>query len=233
MGQLTLVRHAQASFFGATYDELSPLGRAQARALGDHWASHGVRFDAVYVGPRRRHHQTLALVASAFSERGLAWPEASELAELDEHQGLAVMQRHVGRDRTGEAAMHPADPGEAARESLVRDYFRRYFEVLRQWAGGALEVPEVESWKEFRARSLAALDIMCSGSGTRVAFTSGGLASSAAGWVLGLDDDRIIDLSAVLRNTALTEIQWGSGGRRLVSFNALPHVPDRTASTAV
>ena len=35
MGNLTLVRHGQASFFGADYDQLSAAGISQSRALGD------------------------------------------------------------------------------------------------------------------------------------------------------------------------------------------------------
>jgi broad specificity phosphatase PhoE len=233
MGELVLVRHAQASFFGADYDALSPVGREQARALGRHWALHGVRFDTVYVGPRRRHRETLGLVAEAFAARGLAWPEARELAELDEHDGVAVLKHTLGRPESERAAMEASDPGDGERERVVREFFRRYREVMRQWARGALEVPGVEPWAEFRARSLRALDAMCVGPGSAVAFTSGGLVSSAAGWLLGLDEDRVIELSAVLRNTALSEVRYSGARRTLVSFNALPHLPDPQAATAV
>lgn len=235
MGQLVLVRHAQASFFGASYDELSPLGHQQARALGDHWAEHGVEFDVAYVGPRRRHRQTLEIVAGAYRDRGLPWPEAREVPELDEHQGLTVIKHRLGdADARGEA-MHAGDPGEAQRQQAVRAFFRHYLEIMREWAQGSLVVPGVEPWAEFRARSLRALDLLCSGPAgeQRVAFTSGGTVSSAAGWLLGLDEERVIDLSAVLRNTALTEVRWSARRRGLVSFNALPHLPDPRTATAV
>lgn len=233
MGELVLVRHGQASFFGADYDELSPVGREQARALGRHWATHGVRFDSVYVGPRRRHQHTHDLVAEVFAERGLAWPAPQPLAALDEHDGVAVLKHALGRPDSERDAMETVDPGEAGRERVVREFFRRYRAVMRDWAHGVLEVPGVESWGEFRQRSLRALDAMCVGSGSAVAFTSGGLVSSAAGWLLGLDAERVIELSAVLRNTALSEVRFSGTRRTLVSFNALPHLPDPKASTAV
>jgi hypothetical protein len=66
-----------------------------------------------------------------------------------------------------------------------------------------------------------------------MAFTSGGFVSSAAGWVLGVDDERVIDLSMALRNTSLTEVRWNGRRRRLVSFNTLPHLPDPRAATSV
>jgi broad specificity phosphatase PhoE len=235
MGHLYLVRHAQASFFGASYDDLSPLGREQARTLGAHWAQHAVAFEAVYIGPRRRHRQTCEIVAGVYRDRGLPFPEAREAPELDEHQGLDVIQHRLGRGDAASDAMHPARAPEADRERVVREFFRHYSTVMREWARGDLQVPGVESWEEFRARSLRALDLLCAASqrGRSVAFTSGGLVSSAAGWLLGLDAERVIDLSIVLRNTALTEVSWSARRRSLVSFNALPHLPDPRAVTSV
>ena len=233
MSRVILVRHAQASFFGVRYDDVSPLGERQARALGEHWATHGYRVDKVYVGPRRRHRQTLDLVTAAYRERGLPWPQAVELPDLDEHQGLRVMQQHLGLGSDGEHAMHTLDPGEEHRDAAVRAFFRRYFHVMNQWATGVLEAPGIETWSEFRARSLRALDLMCRGGGTAVAFTSGGLVSSAVGWLLGLDERRVLELSAVLRNTAMTEVQWSGSRRRLVYFNAVPHLPGPGSATAV
>ncbi|MBS0393370.1 MAG: histidine phosphatase family protein [Proteobacteria bacterium] len=233
MGELTLVRHAQASFFGSDYDALSELGREQARALGRHFATHGVAFDAVYVGPRRRHRETHELVAEALAAAGRPWPAARELPELDEHDGVAVLKHALGRPESERAAMEARDPGDGAREQVIREFFRRYREVMRDWAAGTLEVPGVEPWAEFRARSLRALDALCRTPGRVVAFTSGGLVSSAAGWLLGLDEERVIELSAVLRNTALSEVRYSGNRRSLVSFNALPHLPDPRAVTAV
>jgi broad specificity phosphatase PhoE len=235
MGHLYLVRHAQASFFGASYDDLSALGRAQARALGEHWAQHAVDFEAVYVGPRRRHRQTCDIVASVYRERALPFPEATALPELDEHQGLAVIKHRLGRDDAAGEALQPAETPDGERELALRGFLRHYNEAMREWARGRVHVPGVETWDEFRARSLRALDLLCAGTGRgrRVAFTSGGLVSSAAGWLLGLDSERIIDLSIVLRNTALTEISWSARRRSLVSFNSLPHLPDPRAATSV
>jgi len=233
MGLLTLVRHGQASFFGADYDQLSEAGHAQARALGTHWARHRVAFDAIYVGPRRRHRQTFEGVAAAYAEAGLALPAPIEIPELDEHQGLEVV-RHVLRERgaIGDEAA-PRDPGAAERERLVRAFFRHYLEIMGEWSRGTVVVPGVESWAEFRARSLRALDRMCTDAGNVAAFTSGGLVSSATGWILGLDEDRVIDLSAAVKNTALTEVRHSDRRRSLVTFNALPHLPDPRAVTAV
>jgi broad specificity phosphatase PhoE len=234
MGQLVLVRHAQASFFGASYDELSPLGREQASALGDHWARHSVAFERVYVGPRRRHRQTYDLVAAAYRERGLPWPAATDLPDLDEHHGIAVIKHRLGRQDLDNDALHPGEIGDGEREHAVRQFFRQFVEIMRDWARGAIVVDGVESWADFRARALRALDALCAEPQARVcAFTSGGFVCAATGWLLGLDDDRVVDLSLVLRNTALTEVSYSARRRSLVSFNALPHLSDPRFATAV
>lgn len=230
MGLLTLVRHGQASFFGANYDELSPAGHAQARALGEHWVRHGVAFDAVYVGPRRRHRQTLDSVAAVYAAHGRALPAAREVGELDEHDGLTVIRHALG---AGGPRAPAQDPGEAGRELLLREFMRHYHQIMRDWARGTLVVPDVEPWPDFRARTLRALDLMCAAPGDAVAFTSGGFVSSAAGWLLGLDEDRVIELSAVLKNTALTEVRHSGRRRGLTSFNTLPHLPDARAATTI
>ena len=39
MSRIVLVRHGQASFWAAEYDQLSPLGIEQSRLLGEHWGA--------------------------------------------------------------------------------------------------------------------------------------------------------------------------------------------------
>ena len=63
---LLLVRHGQASYGAADYDQLSERGWEQSRRLG-HWlARGGHRFTTVVVGGMRRHRQTAEAVAEGF-----------------------------------------------------------------------------------------------------------------------------------------------------------------------
>ena len=63
MGNLYLVRHGQASFGAADYDNLSELGHRQSVRLGEYFAHKGLQFEAVMVGTLRRHAQTWAGIA--------------------------------------------------------------------------------------------------------------------------------------------------------------------------
>ena len=59
MSELHLVRHAQASFGSANYDQLSDLGHQQSRLLGDYFQRRNMTFDRLIVGDMHRHHQTM------------------------------------------------------------------------------------------------------------------------------------------------------------------------------
>jgi broad specificity phosphatase PhoE len=59
MSELYLVRHAQASFGAANYDQLSDLGHQQSRWLGEHLGKRGASFDTLVVGDMVRHHETM------------------------------------------------------------------------------------------------------------------------------------------------------------------------------
>jgi broad specificity phosphatase PhoE len=232
MGHLTLVRHGQASFFGVDYDNLSEAGVRQGRTLGEHWARHGIRFDVAYVGPRRRHRQTLDAVVEGYGDR-LPWAQVVDVPELDEHEGLKVMRHALTANGSIPGEPPAREPDEAERKRLLKMFHLQYLDVMRDWATGALVVPDVEGWPAFRARTLRGLDVMCQGDDRRVAFTSGGFVSSATGWLLGLDEDRVIELSAVVNNTSLTEVRHWGPRRTLVTFNTVPHIPDGQAITAI
>ena len=58
---------AQVQHFADEYDELSPLGREQARRLGEFWVRRRIDFGEVYCGPRARQRQTADVVGSVFT----------------------------------------------------------------------------------------------------------------------------------------------------------------------
>ncbi|MEO0471225.1 MAG: phosphoglycerate mutase family protein, partial [Bacteroidota bacterium] len=56
---LYLIRHGQASFMKANYDELSALGWQQARKLGAWAKDQGVQYDRCLHGTLARQRDTL------------------------------------------------------------------------------------------------------------------------------------------------------------------------------
>jgi broad specificity phosphatase PhoE len=232
---ILLLRHAQASFFGASYDALSELGRRQARALGAHWASVDLSFDRVFVGPLRRHEETYAELRSGYSDRGGELPPAVRLESLDEHHGVQVVAYALGRDTAHAGSMYPSAEDEPVeQERLRRAYFAKFREILLEWSRGHLQVPDTEPFEAFRARAGHVLDELSrAGAGRTLAISSGGLAAMVVGDLLGLTDERVIDLNLLLRNCATTEFLVSASRRNLLSFNALAGEVTRVGETFV
>ena len=230
MSVLLLVRHGQASFLSDEYDRLSPLGERQSRLLANDWADRGLVFDHVYVGPRRRHQQTHDAVASVYRERRLPWPDPVALPALDEYQAIQLMKRSLPSLTQQDPAIREwvaafQQGGGAAK----REFDRVFGKVARMWVRGELDVPDIESWPEFRARVEAGIEKMTRvvGNGkTIAAFTSAGAIAAAAGFALGLGNEKTLELSWVVSNAAYTEFLFSDGRFSLSRFNAIPHITD-------
>ena len=231
MSRLILIRHAQASFSPdpekafEDYDRLSRLGYLQAEALGEELVAAGVVFDRVYTGPAARQRQTAEAVGAVYARQRRAWPELRTEEGLAEHQGAAVVRMALAeadyeheRARLGDGATRPDD--------ATRAYFTVFQRVTRSWARGELREPHgAESWQSFRARVQAGVRRIMTESGrgaTVAAFTSGGPIGSTVAHVLGLDDERAIELAWAVDNTTLTELLFTEERVSLKSFNAQP-----------
>ena len=228
MSRLILVRHAQASFGSADYDQLSAVGEEQARRLGAHWATQAKVFDQVFVGPRRRHQRTAELVGAALALGGLPWPDVVSLPELDEYAGLEVFRASLpqlvknGFDPATLAAGLHHPPAASSTELL-----KMFQGIMASWVRGELSVPGVETWKEFRSRARRGLEKMLEGAarGRQIAvFTSTGPVAAALDLAFNLDDDRMLEASWQLRNTAVSEFVFSTPRFSLNIFNALPHL---------
>lgn len=230
MSTLILVRHGQASFGAADYDNLSPLGHEQGRSLGRWWASRGFCPQAVYVGPRRRHRQTMEATAAELQAAGLPWPDPIELPGLDEYDAdalltLALPQVLARHPRLGdELRRFQAGGPDAARG------FQRVLEVVgRAWARAEVQAEGLPTWASFRAAVEGACQQMMAEadrSATIAAFTSGGPVAAATGMALELGHVQTLELSWQVYNAALARLMFASGGDRLTlnAFNATDHL---------
>jgi broad specificity phosphatase PhoE len=218
MSVLVLMRHGQASFGADTYDALSDLGHAQARAAGDWLRERGVRPTRLWQGPRRRHAQT---AQGLLGDGGLA-VEAVTTPGLDEfgdgEDVLAAAEQWFGRAMTG------------ANAPPRREQLRCYDEATARWAEGRLEIPGRSSFVDFRRQVRDWLDSVVgaedAGTGRHeLAVTSAGVVSAAVCEVLQLPDAQWHALLRVIHNASFTEIVFSAERRSLRSFNAVGHLP--------
>ncbi|GHF36727.1 broad specificity phosphatase PhoE [Deinococcus metalli] len=223
MSELLLVRHGQATPFEADTDRLSPLGEAQARAVGDALRADGVRPTHVLHGALVRQRRTADLAAA------LEWPAPALDARLSEYDGdglvnvlaplLAARDPVVARLAATFRAAAPAERNRA---------FQTYLEaVAAGWQAGTLTHPDVEDWATFRARVRAALDDLLrlpSGS-TVLAFTSGGVIGLTVALALDAPDTTALALNWRVKNGSVTRLTFGRGRVSLDSFNEVHHLP--------
>src|ERR1043166_4094234 len=180
MGQVYLVRHGQASFGAADYDQLSPLGVEQAHVLGRWFGQCGYRFTRVITGSLKRHKQTADACLGAMPD-ALRLAEISADRQFDEYDHDDVLTRHRATDPV---AAHDEGKSNAAMEQMFRA-------AMDRWMSGAHDSEYRESWTHFRNRCVAGLQKLVDESGASqslLVFTSGGPIAAICQQVLGLSD---------------------------------------------
>lgn len=211
MGVILLLRHGQASWGAADYDQLSTRGEAQSVQLGRSLVDRGVEPTTLVTGRMTRHQQTARAAADA-----AGW--STELvtdAGWDEFDHVQVLQVH-------------GPPDGSVPEQLSRQEFQRWFAAAtRRWTAGNHDGEYDETFGDFSARVQAALRRTAEtlGAGeTAVVFTSGGPVSWVAASLLGGDAQLWMRLNPVTVNAAVTKVVVGARGTTLVSFNDHGHL---------
>lgn len=215
MPRLLLIRHGQASFGAADYDQLSPLGLNQCRVLGQYLQARGWNFGRVYRGALRRQKQSLEAIAQGLP----TLPDALVRPALNEYDANAIVLAAAGAQ--GLQGLPQGDTPAARRE-----HFRVLRQGLTQWMSGQLAAPGLLPWADFHAGVLSVLQEVCVGDdGTDVlVVSSGGPISTAAAHALQAPPQSVVALNLQIRNSSVTEFSFNSTRAQLLSFNGLPHL---------
>ncbi len=213
MGLLYLVRHGQASFGAADYDNLSELGRRQAQRLGEYFRENSQSFDVVFTGTLRRHGQTWAGIADGLQAKTSV--PLLERSGLNEYDPAAIIKAI-----RPEPLAHPKTPED------IRNHFRLLRDGLSAWMQGKSAPQGMASYPEFLAGVTNTLDEIRDqyfGKNVLIA-SSGGPISSAVGHILGASHEGTIDLNLRIRNSSVSEIVFTPRRHSLMTYNTLPHL---------
>lgn len=207
---LHLIRHAQASFGAADYDNLSALGHRQSQALGAALKAQGVVPDAVFIGAQRRHRQTWDGMEKALGT-GLEPVVLPGWNEFD--FGGLLEARYATRDDK------PADLN-----SDRKTHFRILRDTVLEWQRDEIENPP-ESFDDFsnRVREARAV-IVASGAKTPIAVSSGGAIGRTVADVMDAPAEQMILLQLQVKNCAVARFVSAKGQTRLNGFNETPHI---------
>jgi broad specificity phosphatase PhoE len=219
MSAIYLLRHGQASFGASDYDQLSPLGLAQARLLGTALSGCSLKEPVLVSGSMQRHRHTLQECVAALS--------AAEPFAVDEgwnefdHQ--AVMQAAFPEYKDT-AALRAA----MATHSHPKAAFQRLFETaMQRWASGAHDKDYVETWAQFHQRVAQALSTLIQqlpSDRDAVVSTSGGVIAAAVQQLLQVPAAVGISLNWTLVNAGYTRLLTGRRGPRLCCLNVHTHL---------
>lgn len=212
MGLILLVRHGQASWGAADYDQLSPLGAKQGEVLGSSLAKAGVRPARLVAGSMKRHRQTADAAAG-----GAGWDLDLVVDEgWDEFDHVQLMEVH--------SACGETLPAQAGRRELDA-----WFDAaVARWVTGEHDGDYPESFADFTARVEGALRRTADRVGpgeTVVVFTSGGPISWSVASLVAGATKTWQRLNPVLVNASVSKVTVGSRGTSAVSFNEHTHLP--------
>ncbi|MBB3169462.1 histidine phosphatase family protein [Simiduia aestuariiviva] len=213
MSELYFVRHGQASYGQANYDQLSPLGHTQSRLLGEYFRARGIHFDRIVTGEMARHEQTLASLLAGCGqdqphERHAGWNEFDF-----ERLIRTYLQQHPSE-------APPADAPRAAFYGLLK-------RGLLAWAAGELsEAALPERWSEFEQRVAKALHTLQQAPGKErvLVVSSGGAIAMAVRHILAAPATTMVSLNLQSANTGLSRCFFNADSMQLHSFNNLPHL---------
>jgi len=210
MGTLYLVRHGQASFGAANYDQLSPLGQQQCLQLGRYLGARGQRFAAVLTGTLQRQVQSYDALVDGLGQR----LPTLQLPGLNEYDSHAVI-----------AAIHPQPLPKADTPEAYRQHFRILRDGLAAWMAGRTQPQGMPSYADFVAGIHDALArVRAVTDGDVLVVSSGGPISTVVAQVLGAPAETSIELNLRIRNSAVSTFAFNPKRLSLVTFNTLPHL---------
>jgi broad specificity phosphatase PhoE len=215
-----LIRHGQASFGRSNYDNLSELGQEQARLLGQALRTRVPRLDVVMTGAMQRHKQTARGCLEGMQLSAQLSPlEDAGFNEFD-HDELIVRLKPRYANKLVMAA-------EIAATLRPRQAFQELFsEAVERWIGGRHDSEYRESWAEFRARCVAALERLSGAleaGQTAFVFTSAGTITAIFQHLLQVPNSHAFKLNWTMVNCGLTKLIVGSRGMHLSSLNDHGH----------
>ena len=241
MSTVYLVRHGQAGPRDA-YDSLSELGERQARLLGEHFISQGIRFASAYAGSLMRQQQTAEQIRAAYAGTGEDFPTVRVDSGWDEFD-LGRVYREIAPLLAAEDPEFLREYDEMREQVRVSQgahgarIHRRWMpcdtKVVEAWLAGRYPYSG-ETWDQFRERVTACRLKMEQQKDARqqnnarhdniLVVTSATPLAIWTGLSLEISDERIMRLAGAVYNASYTILRLRKQQLRLFTFNAVPHL---------
>ena len=210
MAQLFLVRHAQASFGAADYDNLSELGHHQSLLLGNYFEQRKQAFDLVVTGDLKRHIQTTDGIL-----QGAKHANRSIDKNWNEFDFDNIVRAYL-----------IANPEQAPAANSDRSHWYKVLKsAMQAWSSNRLVGYEGETWQGFVERVKKGTQaIQASDKKQILVVSSGGAMAVFLMLMLNVSIEQAIAFNLQIKNTSVNQFFFNSNGFQLNSFNNVPHL---------
>lgn len=231
MSIVHFVRHGQGTLGGGDYDNLSELGRTQARQLGEMLVERGLRFGHTLCGTQKRHNQTAEIVAGCYHRAGIEFPEIetdTRFNEIDSYNVIEnVIQAFVKTD--DKFARLARKSREALKNNLPEKFElfdELYIQLMKAWMSGRFPEIEAISWDDFCITVLGAQsNLRAFADDAHVAvFTSANPIGVFIKEALSLSNTRALDVMDNIYNTSISTFALSHDGLSLKNMNVTTHL---------
>lgn len=226
MTHIYLIRHGQASFGAANYDQLSDKGQAQAHALGRYLKNLLQTKPYIVTGSMQRHQQTAQLALAEFAVE-MPMFSCKLWNEFNHHEVLTAYEPKLAdANFLGQQLAQCSEP---------REYLKTiFYPAMQQWSEHNNHDKYQETWLQFKARVQRALDELCTQIQRHqpkevLVFSSGGVISVVVAHLLGLSAERTFSLNWEIANTSVTMLKWQDEQLKLHSVNEYHFLKDNQA----
>ena len=207
MPEITLVRHGQAKQNATSeedYDNLSELGRMQAKWVGEHFRKLKLSYDVIVTGTLTRQIDTQILM-DVDTKTPVVRDERFNEIRLYDLAGLLKNQFGIA---------FPKDESS----------FKRHLNLtFKKWENGEIMNPP-ETFQNYKSRVSEGLHEIKDLGEKILLVTSGGIVAMAVKHTLNLNTEALGNCLLASCNTGITKLLYYDQGFVISQLNALPHL---------
>jgi len=217
---LFFVRHGQASFGEANYDNLSLQGWQQSEVLGQALKKDYQNFQKIFSGPHQRHFQTFQGIEKGYGEKMSSCVTIQGFAENHLMEiAMYFIPKMLNSDLPAQTIFK-----QMPIENRDSEFLKLFQQVAKKWMKNELDLSEkkFESYPDFLSRiqqTISYLDSVTDSGDNVLIVTSGGTITAVYALATHCSDEEILKLNFGIKNVSVTDFNYYNNTLDLKNFN--------------